>query len=354
MLQLSTKLPLRKRQEARSSLRTPSDTRQTLASTRRKGQRRQCHPTPVLLPGKSHGRRSLVGCSPGGREESDKTEQLHFHFSLLCSEGNGNPLQCSCLENPRDGVAQSQTQLKWLTSSSRRRKVRRHRKTLCQGPGSQTLPKAEGTSGESRTPPFLPQTQHTHRGPPLQHSRAADSCQWSRNVIQATQNTKEQQYSTGETSGLWCTEGDLSNSRATPSSARDTNYDRVYYNLKWVLKHLTSCRRKLWTHPYSEKMINGNPRCWRQAFSHVWLFATPWTVATRLLRPWDFPGKNIGVGCHFLLQRIFPTQGLNPGLPDCRQTLYHLSHQGRHFSELLSQNMQWLFTMVFSFNKHKY
>ena len=128
----------------------------------------------------------------------------------------------------------------------------------------------------------------------------------------------------------------------------------VYYNLKWVLKHLTSCRRKLWTHPYSEKMINGNPRCWRQAFSHVWLFATPWTVATRLLRPWDFPGKNIGVGCHFLLQRIFPTQGLNPGLPDCRQTLYHLSHQGRHFSELLSQNMQWLFTMVFSFNKHKY
>ena len=89
--------------------------------------RRQWHATPVLLPGKSHGRRSLVGCSPWGLEESDTTERLHFHFSLWCiGEGNGNPLQCSCLENPRDGgtlwaavygVAQSQTRLKWLSSS---------------------------------------------------------------------------------------------------------------------------------------------------------------------------------------------------------------------------------------------
>ena len=89
--------------------------------------RRQWHPTPVLLPGKSHGQRSLVGCSPPGRSESDMTEWLHFHFSLLCiGEGNVNPLQCSCLENPRDGgpwwaavsgVAQSQTWLKWLSSS---------------------------------------------------------------------------------------------------------------------------------------------------------------------------------------------------------------------------------------------
>ena len=63
-------------------------------------------PTPVLLPGKSHGRRSLVGCSPWGLEESDTTERLHFHFSLSCiGEGNGNPLQCSCLESPRDGGA---------------------------------------------------------------------------------------------------------------------------------------------------------------------------------------------------------------------------------------------------------
>ena len=94
----------------------------------KKARRRQWHPTPVLLPGKSHGRRSLVGCSPWGRWGSDTTEGLHFHFSLSCiGEGNGNPLQCSCLENPRDGgawwasvsgVAQSQTRLKRLSSSS--------------------------------------------------------------------------------------------------------------------------------------------------------------------------------------------------------------------------------------------
>ena len=65
--------------------------------------RRQWHPTPVLLPGKSHGQRSLVVCSPLGLEESDTTERLRFHCSLSCiGEGNGNPLQCSCLENPRD------------------------------------------------------------------------------------------------------------------------------------------------------------------------------------------------------------------------------------------------------------
>ena len=63
-------------------------------------------PTPVLLPGESHGWRSLVDCSPWGRWGSDTTERLHFHFSLSCiGEGNGNPLQYSCLENPRDGGA---------------------------------------------------------------------------------------------------------------------------------------------------------------------------------------------------------------------------------------------------------
>ena len=55
---------------------------------------------------KSQGWRSLVGCSLWGREQLDTTERLHFHFSLSCiGEGNGNPLQCSCLENPRDGGA---------------------------------------------------------------------------------------------------------------------------------------------------------------------------------------------------------------------------------------------------------
>ena len=91
--------------------------------------RRQWHPIPVLLPGKSHGWRSLVGCSPWGRQQSDTTERLHFHFSLSCiGEGKGNPLQCSCLENPRDrgawwaavyGVAQSRTRLKRLSSKNK-------------------------------------------------------------------------------------------------------------------------------------------------------------------------------------------------------------------------------------------
>ena len=56
-----------------------------------KTRRRQWHPTPVLLPGKSHGRRSLVSCSPWGRWGLDTTERLHFHFSLSrIGEGNGN------------------------------------------------------------------------------------------------------------------------------------------------------------------------------------------------------------------------------------------------------------------------
>ena len=85
-------------------------------------------PHSSTLAWKIHGQRSLLGCSPWGCTESDTTEQLHFHFSLSCiGEGNGNPLQCSCLENPRDGqawwaaisgVAQSRTRLKRLSSSS--------------------------------------------------------------------------------------------------------------------------------------------------------------------------------------------------------------------------------------------
>ena len=100
----------------------------------------QKHPTPVLLPGKSHRWRSLVGCSPWGRQESDTTEQLHFIFSLSCiGEGNGNPLQCSCLENPRGGgawwaaiygVAQGRTRLKRLSSSSS--SISKNKQHFCQ------------------------------------------------------------------------------------------------------------------------------------------------------------------------------------------------------------------------------
>ena len=88
----------------------------------------QCLVLSAYFPGKSRGRRSLVGCSLWGCQESDTTKRLHFHFSLSCiGEGNGNPLQCSCLENPRDGgawwaaiygVAQSRTRLKRLSNSS--------------------------------------------------------------------------------------------------------------------------------------------------------------------------------------------------------------------------------------------
>ena len=90
--------------------------------------RRKWQPTPVFLPGESQGWGSLVGCRLWGRTESDTTERLHFHFSLFCiGEGNDNPLQYSCLENPRDGgawwaaiygVAQSRTQLTQLSISS--------------------------------------------------------------------------------------------------------------------------------------------------------------------------------------------------------------------------------------------
>jgi len=90
--------------------------------------RRQWQVTLVLLPRKFHGRRGLVGCSPWGRYKSDTTERLHFDFSpSRIGERNGNPLWCSCLENPRDGeawwaaiygVSQSRTRLKWLSSSS--------------------------------------------------------------------------------------------------------------------------------------------------------------------------------------------------------------------------------------------
>ena len=67
--------------------------------------------------------------------------------------------------------------------------------------------------------------------------------------------------------------------------------------------------------------------------SYVQLFATPWTMPTRLLHPWNFPGKNTGVGCHSLLQGIFLSQRLNLGLRHFRQMLYRLSHQGSKHKE---------------------
>ena len=72
-------------------------------------------------------------------------------------------------------------------------------------------------------------------------------------------------------------------------------------------------------HEHSEKKM--------KSLSCVRLFVSPWTIAYQASLSMGFPGKNIGVGCHFLLQGIFPTQGSNPGLQHCRQVLYPLSHQ---------------------------
>ena len=109
--------------------------------------RRKWQSTPALLPGKAHGQRSLIDYSPWGRKQSDTTERLHFHFLLSCiEEGNGNPLQCSCLENPRDGgaswaavsgVSQSRTRLKQLSSSRQHIKKQRHY-FANKGPSSQS------------------------------------------------------------------------------------------------------------------------------------------------------------------------------------------------------------------------
>ena len=131
--------------------------------------RRQWHPIPVLLPGKSHGQGSLVGCSPWGHEESDTTERLHFHFSLSCiGEGNGNPLQCSCLENPRDGgarwaavygIAQSWTWLTQLSSSIFTRDLNHNHPVVKQSSPVETAPHSQHSSPQPQTstnrPSFL-------------------------------------------------------------------------------------------------------------------------------------------------------------------------------------------------------
>ena len=208
---------------------------------------RQWHPTPVLLPGKSHGRRSLVGCNPWGGEESDTTERLHFHFSLSCiGEGNGNPLQCSCLENPRDrgawwaavyGVAHSRTRLKRLSSSS----------SVVYWKVWQILINC-----------FV----LIHQRPPP-HSPVEDAFFF-------------------------------------PSYFRASALNFLCRTLDAVV-HLLSCVRLV-------QPLRLSP--------------------ARFHCPWDSLGKNTGLGCHFLLQGIFLTQGLDPGLLHCGWILYWLNHQG--------------------------
>ena len=99
---------------------------------------------------------------------------------------------------------------------------------------------------------------------------------------------------------------------------------------KAVGKHISVCWKN------SNYNLKANKTTFQsevKSLSCVRLFATPWTVAHRLLGPWDSPDKNTGAGCHFLLQGIFPTQGSNLGLLHCRQTLYHLTYQGSPLSK---------------------
>ena len=98
----------------------------------------------------------------------------------------------------------------------------------------------------------------------------------------------------------------------------------------WTLEHQVGIRHEChlntcWLFPRLAQ--NGDERE-REVTQLCPTLCDPVDCSLPVLCPWDFPGKNTGEGCHFLLQEIFPTQRLNVGLLHCRQTLYCLSHQG--------------------------
>ena len=232
------------------------------------------------------------------------TERLHFHFSLftfIIGEGNGNPLQCSCLENPRDGgawwasvygVARSQTRLKQLSSSS--------------------------SSSPSSSPLFK--------------LLLYDEILWHKTSLSWSevfgQNTLPQWPS-------W----------SPASRTKLFHFQPLWCWLKWpwffgdhvtlfsyMCLFLSSC--------ISSIFLLLQVFFFRSKYGNLWLFLLCVLIAQSCLTLCDpmicsspvfscpFPGKSTGVGCHFLLQGIFLTQGSNPGLLHCRQILYHLSHQG--------------------------
>ena len=88
-------------------------------------------------------------------------------------------------------------------------------------------------------------------------------------------------------------------------------------------------------HDYSLKIFTRNVDIDIEVAQSCPTFCDP---MDRLLCPWNFPGKNTGVGCHFLLQEVFPIQGSNPGLPHCKRILYHVSHQGSEVTESHQEN----------------
>ena len=105
-------------------------------------------------------------------------------------------------------------------------------------------------------------------------------------------------------------------------------------NNSLIWKQSTVCKYSFLIHPTYTPSFPHVPSGWclmkLESFltSHFRLFPTQWTVARQVPLSWNPPGKNTGVGCHSLLQGIFPTQVSNPGILHCRQILYHLSHQG--------------------------
>ena len=122
------------------------------------------------------------------------------------------------------------------------------------------------------------------------------------------------------------------------SSRKQSRSCKAFYDLPLEVAPYHLCNvLLLYSQPFPS--VRGHTGAWRLVvvvwlLSHVRLFVTPWTVATRLLCPWNFPGKDTAVGSHFLLQELFPTQGSNPGLLHCRQILYHLSHQASPYLAL--------------------
>ena len=108
---------------------------------------------------------------------------------------------------------------------------------------------------------------------------------------------------------------------------KNTNLNRYMYSQHSQQHSLQQSRQgsNLNVH---QQMNKGDVVCVCQLLSRVQLFETLWTVAARLLCPWTSPGKDTGVGCHYLLQGIFLTQTSKPGLLHCRQILYHLCYQG--------------------------
>ena len=76
------------------------------------------------------------------------------------------------------------------------------------------------------------------------------------------------------------------------------------------------------------------------SLSYVQLLRPYGLQPARLLCPWDFPGKNTGVGCYFLLQEIFPSQESSLGLLHCRQILYQLGYKGSPLSSMIHSNAE--------------